>query len=223
MKKMILTAFACLALAIAAQAQETPTWIRRNAISPDGKTLAFSYKGDIFTVPTAGGEARQITSNRAYETDPFWTADGQKLVFSSWREGSKDLYMSGKEGGVPTRLTTLPGNETPLAVTADGTIYFTWQDSNLMSPGFDGFPGDPALYKTNLEGKAPELVTSLTLSAMSHERKCPGRYPVRGLEGLRGSAPQAPHFLRHARHLAVQARQARYHRRKRLIQNDFHV
>ena len=167
MKKMILTAFACLALAIAAQAQETPTWIRRNAISPDGKTLAFSYKGDIFTVPTAGGEARQITSNRAYETDPFWTADGQKLVFSSWREGSKDLYISGKEGGVPTRLTTLPGNETPLAVTADGTIYFTWQDSNLMSPGFDGFPGDPALYKTNLEGKAPELVTSLTLSAMS--------------------------------------------------------
>ena len=100
MKKMILTAFACLALAIAAQAQETPTWIRRNAISPDGKTLAFSYKGDIFTVPTAGGEARQITSNRAYETDPFWTADGQKLVFSSWREGSKDLYIS---------ASTLPG------------------------------------------------------------------------------------------------------------------
>ena len=167
MKKFVLTAIACLALAMAAQAQENPTWIRRNAISPDGKTLAFSYKGDIFTVPTAGGAARQITSNRAYESDPFWTADGQKLVFSSWREGSKDLYISGIEGGVPTRLTTLPGNETPLAVTDDGTIYFTWQDSNLMSPGFDGFPGDPALYKTNLEGKAPELVTSLTISAMT--------------------------------------------------------
>ena len=167
MKRFVLPFIACLALAMSAQAQETPTWIRRNAISPDGKTLAFSYKGDIFTVPTSGGEARQITSNRAYESDPFWTADGKKIVFSSWREGSKDLYISGKEGGVPKRLTTLPGNETPLAVTADGTIYFSWQDSNLMSPGFDGFPGEPALYKTNLEGKVPELVTSLTLSAMS--------------------------------------------------------
>ena len=167
MKKFFLISFFCLALTTAAQAQETPTWIRKNAISPDGKTLAFSYKGDIFTVPTAGGKARQITSNRAYESDPFWTADGKQIVFTSWREGSKDLYINSIEGGVPTRLTTLPGNETPLAVTTDGTIYFTWQDSNLLSPGFDGFPGDPALYKTNLEGKAPELVTSLTLSAMS--------------------------------------------------------
>lgn len=167
MKKFVLISFFCLALTTAAQAQETPTWIRKNAISPDGKTLAFSYKGDIFTVPTAGGKARQITSNRAYESDPLWAADGKQIVFTSWREGSKDLYINSIEGGVPTRLTTLPGNETPLAVTTDGTIYFTWQDSNLLSPGFDGFPGDPALYKTNLEGKAPELVTSLTLSAMS--------------------------------------------------------
>ena len=167
MKKFVLISFFCLALTTAAQAQETPTWIRKNAISPDGKMLAFSYKGDIFTVPTAGGKACQITSNRAYESDPLWTADGKQIVFTSWREGSKDLYINSIEGGVPTRLTTLPGNETPLAVTTDGTIYFTWQDSNLLSPGFDGFPGDPALYKTNLEGKAPELVTSLTLSAMS--------------------------------------------------------
>ena len=167
MKKFVLISFFCLALTTAAQAQETPTWIRKNAISPDGKTLAFSYKGDIFSVPTTGGKACQITSNRAYESDPLWTADGKQIVFTSWREGSKDLYINSIEGGVPTRLTTLPGNETPLAVTTDGTIYFTWQDSNLLSPGFDGFPGDPALYKTNLEGKAPELVTSLTLSAMS--------------------------------------------------------
>ena len=47
-------------------AQETPSWIRRNAISPDGQTLAFSYKGDIWTVPVTGGEARQLTSNKAY-------------------------------------------------------------------------------------------------------------------------------------------------------------
>ncbi|MBO4634832.1 MAG: PD40 domain-containing protein [Bacteroidales bacterium] len=166
MKRALLTLAAAL-LVTAALAQETPQWIRKNAISPDGKTLAFSYKGDLYTVPVSGGEARQITSNKAYDSDPIWTWDGSRIVFTSWREGSRDIFVTGKDGGIPKRLTNLPGAELPLAVTAQGDVYFTWYSSALQSPGFDGFPGDPALYRTNLEGKAPELVTSLTLCALS--------------------------------------------------------
>ena len=150
-----------------AQAQESPSWIRHSAISPDGKTLAFSYKGDIFTVSASGGEARQLTSNRAYESDPIWTPDGQFIVFSSTREDSKDIFVSPREGGQPRRLTTLPGGETPLAVTADGQVYFSWSDSSLQVPDFDGFPGYPGVYRTDLQGREPELVTPLTLAAMS--------------------------------------------------------
>ena len=61
--------FACIAafsLTALASAQENPTWIRRNAISPDGSTIAFSYKGDIYTVPVRGGQAHQVTTNAAY-------------------------------------------------------------------------------------------------------------------------------------------------------------
>ena len=158
---------ALLALGAPLFAQETPSWIRKNAISPDGEILAFSYKGDIFTVPVTGGEARQLTSNRAYESDPVWSPDGLTLVFSSTREDSKDLYAVAREGGSVRRLTDLPGNEIPLAVTADGTVYFSWSNSDMQSPGFDGFPGEAAVYKTSLSGAAPRLVTSLTLSAMS--------------------------------------------------------
>ena len=148
-------------------AQETPSWIRKNAISPDGKTVAFSYKGDIYTVAATGGEARQLTSHRAYESDPVWTSDGQQIVFTSWREESKDIYVVPKAGGTPKRVTTLPGNETPLAVLPDGTVLFTWYNADMMSPSFDGFPGEPQLYRTDLKGGTPKLVTSLTLSAMS--------------------------------------------------------
>ena len=167
MKRLFIGLAAILAVSISAGAQETPAWVRKNAISPDGKTVAFSYKGDIFTVPVTGGQARQLTSHRAYESDPVWSADGKQIVFTSTREDSKDLYVTSVEGGVPKRLTSMPGNETPLAVSARGEVYFTWYHADLQSPGFQGFPGDPALYKTDLEGKAPQLVTSLTVSAMS--------------------------------------------------------
>ena len=167
MRKSLTLLVALTWLGTLAFAQETPLWIRRNAISPDGQTIAFSYKGDIWTVPVNGGQARQLTSHRAHETDPVWSPDGKAIVFTSQREGSKDLYATSPEGGVPRRLTTLPGTETPLAVGPDGSVYFTWYHADLMSPGFDGFPGDPALYRTTLDGAAPSLVTSLTVSALS--------------------------------------------------------
>ena len=164
--KYILPAAAALLVSITLTA-ETPSWIRKNAISPDGKTLAFSYKGDIYTVPATGGEARQLTSNPAYESDPVWTRDSHQIVFTSTREDSKDLYVTSVEGGVPRRLTTLPGNELPLAVTADGRVWFSWYDNTVSSDRFSDFPGDRQVWTTDLQGSAPELFTSLTFSAMS--------------------------------------------------------
>ena len=49
---------------------ENASWLRYPSISPDGKTVAFSYKGDIYTVSAEGGEARQITSNKSYDYSP---------------------------------------------------------------------------------------------------------------------------------------------------------
>ena len=169
--KRFLLCFSTLFVLAGAQAQETPGWIRANSISPDGKTIAFSYKGDIFTVPSEGGLALQITSNKAYESNPMWSADGSKIVFTSTREGSKDIYVTSAQGGKPKRITNMPGTEQPLAVSENGDIYFSWYTSEIQSPGFDGFPGDPALYRTNLEGKAPQIVTSLTIPAMSINSK----------------------------------------------------
>ena len=104
MRKALLTA--CVALSAAGALADAPLWIRDVAISPDGQSIAFTYKGDIFSVPSGGGEARQLTSNEAFDSKPVWTPDGKRIVFRSDREGSDDIFIMNANGGSVKRLTT---------------------------------------------------------------------------------------------------------------------
>lgn len=121
MKKILLALIAPLATA-SGMAQSDPLWMRFPAISPDGKTVAFSYKGDIWTVPANGGQARQITTNPAYDAYPVWSPDSRQIAFASSREGSMDIYVVGRDGGAPRRVTTDSGDEYPMAWRNDSTI-----------------------------------------------------------------------------------------------------
>ena len=103
--KSILSALS-LTLAVGVAAQENPLWMRHNAISPDGTVIAFSYKGDIFTVPVSGGKATQLTTNAAQDSYPVWSPDSKQIVFASAREGGYDLYIMSRDGGTPAQGCT---------------------------------------------------------------------------------------------------------------------
>ena len=138
MKRQLLGVAAIL-LSISTYAQDNPLWMRYCAISPDGTTIAFTYKGDIYTVPSTGGRASQITTNPAHDTKPIWSPDGKKIAFASDRMGSMDIFEVNKEGGIPKRLTTHSGNETPVAYKDAGHILFlanimpTVEDAQFLS------------------------------------------------------------------------------------------
>lgn len=164
-RRTMILAAAILATATAMTAQETPKWLRKSAISPDGSKVAFCYKGDIFTVGVNGGRALQITTNQAYDSDPLWTPDGKKIVFSSYRAGSKDIFITSAEGGAPKRLTDYPGNETPLCVLEGGRVLF--QAGIQQDAVYGGFPGSPQIWQVDENAGRPQLVSSLPLMAMS--------------------------------------------------------
>ncbi len=163
LKKSLLPAL-LLGISMCAGAQQAPSalWLRHAAISPDSKTIALSFGGDIYTVSATGGLARQITSNAAFDSTPMWTRDSKSIVFSSYREGSKDIFITSAEGGRPVRVTDIPGSETPLAVLEDGTILFS--ASLGYSPSWGGFPGSPKLYSIKPGEGRETLVSSLTIS-----------------------------------------------------------
>ena len=106
--------FSLLFLATAATASAiTPLWMRDVRIAPDGQTIAFTYRGDIYTVPAAGGEARRLTATDEYESNPVWSPDSKSLAFASDKHGNFDVYIVAAKGGVPNRLTTHSANEIP--------------------------------------------------------------------------------------------------------------
>jgi tricorn protease len=75
-------------------------------LSPDGKTLVFSWKDDIWSVPTSGGMARQLTRHPAPERQPSFSPNGKEIAFTSKREdGAWQVYVMPAEGGIPERLT----------------------------------------------------------------------------------------------------------------------
>lgn len=149
MKKIFALAVFC-AVTLNAVAGITPGWLRKSSISPDGKNIVFAYQGDLFIVGREGGQARQLTSNQAYDSDPLWSPDSKEVIFSSYREESKDIWKVSSEGGAPVRLTSFSGNETPLAVRGDGTVLFV---SNIQEDAlYGGFPGKGQLYGVSTQG-----------------------------------------------------------------------
>ena len=99
----------------------TPLWLRDAKISPDGSRVAFTYKGDIWTVPVTGGQATRVTATPDYEANPVWSPDSRKLAFAGDATGNFDIYIVDAVGGVPVRLTYNSVSEIPESFTPDGS------------------------------------------------------------------------------------------------------
>ena len=83
MKKLVLSL--ALGASVTLMHAATPLFMRDVRISPDGKQIVFTYKGDIYKVNAEGGQARQLTTQESYEANPLWSPDGKQIAFASDR------------------------------------------------------------------------------------------------------------------------------------------
>lgn len=119
MKRLL--ALAALAFGFVSYAQNNALWLRYPAISPDGKTIVFSYKGDLYRVSGSGGDAVPITLHEAYDYMPVWSHDGKWIAFASDRYGNFDVYIMPSAGGEAKRLTYNSANDYPYDFSPDDT------------------------------------------------------------------------------------------------------
>ncbi len=162
-KKILLAGITCLLSLGAIASSSDPAWIRHTAISPDGEIIAFSYRGDLFTVPLSGGLATQITSHAAYDKAPVWSPDGQYLAFASDREGNFNIYLTSRRGGNATRITYGGTHQIPVAFLDGETIVY---DSNIRPAKEMGlFPSGQftQLYQQSIKGGRPKMFSAITM------------------------------------------------------------
>ena len=152
-------------------ADTTPGWLRYPTLSPDGKTIVFTYRGDLYRVPSSGGTAAQLTTHEAHDFMPVWSHDGRFIAFASDRFGNFDVYIMPAAGGEARRLTFHSAQEYPYAFTPDDkAILFGAARQDLASNR--GFPtgSQPELYRVPVTGGRVEQVLTTPAEDVSVSR-----------------------------------------------------
>ena len=156
MKKLFL-ALLLAGGAVAVQAEEARL-LRFPATN--GKDVVFTYAGDLYRVPIAGGEATRLTSHVGTEMFARFSPDGQQIAFTAQYDGNTEVYLMPKTGGEPERLTYTATNERDDIGDRMGpnNIVMTWTRDgknilyrNRISDGFSG-----KLWSVSAEGDMPE-------------------------------------------------------------------
>ncbi len=98
---------------------------RMPTLSPDGKQLAFVYRGDIWLAPSSGGRATPLTHHVETDASPLFSPDGKWIAFASRRTGNWDIFAVPVEGGTVRQLTFHSGSDIPAGWSPDGkTLLF---------------------------------------------------------------------------------------------------
>ena len=122
-----------------------------STLSPDGKTVLYSVtwynmtenRGvtNLFTVPSAGGEATQLTDNGGSDFAPAWSADGKTIYFLSDRSGDNQLWAMNADGSKMRQLSHIEGGLEGFGVAPTGDRFFYVQSVHAAdTQGKDIYP-----------------------------------------------------------------------------------
>jgi tricorn protease len=171
MKKYLIISMLCLAM-VDGWCENYPLWLRYPAISPDGKTVLFTYKGDIYSVPSSGGTAEPLTMSETYEFAPVWSHDGKSIAFASDRYGNFDVFVMPATGGEGKRLTFHSNGEIPTSFSSDDkSVLFSAYRQDLASNAQFPISLMNELYSVPVEGgKVSQILPVPALDAQLNKK-----------------------------------------------------
>ena len=156
-------------LATSAYADKSEEWFLHSSISPDGKNIAFSYKGDIYTVSSKGGTARPLTLHSDWDGHPIWSNDGKSIAFASDRNGNLDIYVMPATGGKAKRITYHSAHDVPQDFSKDdNNVLFV--SGRMDSQKSTVFPTTrlTETYTVPVKGGTPNMLSTIPASELQY-------------------------------------------------------
>ncbi len=139
--------------ALAGAAEPAAKGLRYPCLTPDGKSVVFCYRGDLWIAPTDGSRnADRLTIHEDQDTLCRVSPDGKSVAFSSRRNGGYDLFVVPMAGGLPKQITFHGGVEILCEWSPDGKRI-------LFMSNRDPGGGRTDLYEVDLEGGTPRRIT----------------------------------------------------------------
>jgi tricorn protease len=158
--KKLTAGIVTMLICVCANAQ-TAKWLRYSAISPDGSTIVFTYKGDLYRVASSGGTALPLTLHEAHDFMPVWSKDGKSIAFASDRYGNFDVFVIPATGGEAKRLTYHSAAEYPYDFSADNsTVIFGSARMDVASNRQFPTGSQPELYSVGINGGRVKQILS---------------------------------------------------------------
>ncbi len=134
MRKLLLPLLALLFFTAAGAQTQEAFFLSNPCLSPDGKTVVFSFEGDLWKAALADGQAVRLTAMQGYETNARISPDGKWLAFTGRQMGNADVYVMPLAGGEIKQLTYHSATDEVNSWSWDSkTIYFTSNRSGQQS------------------------------------------------------------------------------------------
>ena len=149
-----------------------PSW------SPDGKRIAFSSDRDghfdmpgglpnyeIYVMDADGGNQRNLTNDPDNDSSPSWSPDGERIAFSSDRDGNYEIYLMEVDGNNQQRLTDNDFYDTHPSWSPDGKriAFSSWRDGHFIGE----FGLSSEIYVMDADGKNTRRLTNNRKSDLS--------------------------------------------------------
>lgn len=106
--------------------------------------------GEIYTMNLDGSELTRLTDDDFFDFGPQVSSDGQRIVFSSDREGTLQLFIMNLDGSELTRLTQSAGDDRDPWWSADGSQITFSSDRD----------GDPEIFVIDANGRNERQLTN---------------------------------------------------------------